>query len=180
MILLYITYDVMKRLSGDFNPMKPALMKALLLSASLLLTACSSITESPTHKPATVETAQESIRNAPSSQTVTEEPNDQNTLQSVNLGATTSDAPVGGSIEKSMDPDDKIKMSRALDKAPGKTTSWTNNRTGMSYDVTPVRKVVFKNNPFCRTYQMAATRGSHTKEVSGTACVSEDGNWHPI
>lgn len=166
--------------------MKNILTKISLLCASLTLTACSltmdnenTIQNTKKH-PVTVENVQESSKQTPAA-TPTSEPNDQNTLQKVNLGASAaSNEPIGGSIEKSMDSDDKIKMSRALDKAPGKTTSWTNNRNGMHYEVTPIRKIVLKDNPFCRVYQMVATRGSSVKEVSGTACISEDGNWHPM
>ncbi len=163
--------------------MKTMLMKALLIAAPLVLTACSLTMDSDntTQKhPVIVENAQEATQQTPSGAPAAET-HDQNTLQSVKLGtAPASEEPIGGSLEKSMDSDDKIKMSRALDKSPGKTTSWTNNRMGMHYAVTPIRKVVLKDNPFCRTYQMTATRGSHTKEVSGTACISEDGNWHPM
>ena len=163
--------------------MKTAWIKTLLLCTPLMLTACSLTMNSDNaaqKRPAIVENAQESTQQPPQ-RPATSEPRDQNTLQNVKLGtAPAGDEPIGGSLEKYMDSDDKTKMSRALDKAPGKTTSWTNNRLGMHYAVTPIRKVVLKDNPYCRTYQMTATRGSHTKEVSGTACISEDGNWHPM
>lgn len=178
----------MKMKTGDIHSMKTVLIKTLLLYALCMLTACSlitdndSITSNTRKKPVIVENAQESInRNYNQPPAPRTEPRDQNTLQAVSLGSTpASSEPVGGSIEKSMDQDDKIKMSRALDKAPGKTTSWTNNRTGIHYEVTPIRKIVIKNNPYCRVYQTISTRGSFSKEVSGTACISEDGNWHPM
>jgi surface antigen len=168
--------------------MNSLLNKALVLCASIMLTACSMLKENETtpagsHKPVIVENAQESIKNNSEQPTkiMEQQPKDQNTLQSVNLGSTsTNNEPVGGSMEKSMDQDDKIKMSKALDKAPGKTTSWTNNRTNMHYEVTPIKKVVLKNNPFCRTYKMLSSRGEYVNQVSGTACISEDGNWHPV
>jgi surface antigen len=167
--------------------MKNVLIKTVLFCTPFVLIACSMLTDNDSNapkRPVTVENAQESIQQAPQQQMpapAQAPPNDQNTLQKVNLSAAPSSSePIGGSIEKSMEKDDKIKMSRALDKSPGKTTSWTNNRNSMHYAVTPIRKIVLKDNPFCRTYQMTATRGSYTKEVSGTACVSDDGNWHPI
>jgi surface antigen len=167
--------------------MKTAWIKTLLLCAPLILTSCSLTMDSDNaaqKRPVIIENANESIPQPPNqvpANAPKAEPHDQNTLQSVPLGAApTNNEPVGGSLEKSMDSDDKIKMSRALDKAPGKTTSWTNNHNGMHYAVTPIRKIVLKDNPFCRVYQMVATRGSHAKEISGTACISEDGNWHPM
>ncbi len=164
--------------------MKIMLTKALLIGTSLMLTACSLTMDSDSavqKRPVAVENAQEAMQQAPAQAQAAPTPRDQNTIQTVKLGASpASDEPIGGSLEKYMDSDDKIKMSRGLDKAPGKTTSWTNNRMGMHYAVTPIRKVVLKDNPYCRTYQMTATRGSHTKEASGTACIAEDGNWHPM
>ncbi len=157
-------------------------LKTLLLCTSMILTACSLMPESDTtaqKRPVVVENAQEAAQQAPQQAPSAAEPHDQQTLKPMALGTATSDEPIGGSLERSMDSDDKIKMSRALDKSPGRTTSWTNNRNHMHYEVTPVRKVVLKDNPICRTYQMTGARGSHTKTVSGTACVSNDGNWHP-
>lgn len=87
----------------------------------------------------------------------------------------------GGDIGlKSMDADDKLKMSRALDSGTGKATHWENGATGITYMVTPIRKVVVQGNPFCREYSVQATRGSVTKNNSGTACVTTDGSWHTI
>lgn len=182
--MLYIGFHEDMNQTGDIFSMKTVWIKTLLLCAPLMLTACSLTMDSDStaqKRPVVVESAQESMQQPPQQRPAVPEPRDQNTLQSVKLGtAPASDESIGGSLEKNMDSDDKIKMSRALDKAPGRTTSWTNNRMGMHYAVTPIRKVVLKDNPYCRTYQMTATRGSHTKEVSGTACISEDGNWHPI
>lgn len=166
--------------------MKNLLLKLTLLTASLFLSACSLTMDGnngQTNKytPAIVENAQESVKGPGQPPKLEQAPPDQNTLQSVNLGTTpVSNEPVGGSLEKGMDETDKIKMFKALDKTPGKTTSWTNNRTGVKYEVTPVRKVVVKDNPYCRSYQMTATHNNSPKEVSGTACVSNDGVWHSI
>lgn len=87
----------------------------------------------------------------------------------------------GGEIGlKSMDADDKLKMSRALDAGTGKATHWENGATGVSYTVTPIRKVVVQGNPFCREYAVEAKRGSVVKNGGGTACVTTDGSWHTI
>lgn len=87
----------------------------------------------------------------------------------------------GGEIGlASMDANDKLKMSRALDAATGKATHWTNNGSGVSFTVTPIKKVVIENNPFCRQYLVEVSRGSNQKELTGTACVTTDGSWHTI
>jgi surface antigen len=87
----------------------------------------------------------------------------------------------GGEIGlMSMNEDDKIKMSRALDAATGKSTQWKNMASGISYTVTPIRKVVIQNNPFCREYQVVVAKGENTKAIQGTACVTTDGGWHTI
>jgi surface antigen len=87
----------------------------------------------------------------------------------------------GGDIGiRSMDANDKLKMSRALDAGTGKSTHWENGATGISYTVTPVRKVEVRGNPFCREYSVAVMKGSYTRNIGGTACVTTDGSWHTI
>ena len=87
----------------------------------------------------------------------------------------------GGEIGmQSMDGTDKQKMSRAMDSATGKPTTWVNARTNISFTVTPIKKVVIENNPFCRQYHALAEKGERRKEATGTACVMSDGSWHTI
>jgi len=89
--------------------------------------------------------------------------------------------PVGGSIEESMDANDKIKLSRAMDAAPGKSTDWTNPVNGAQYSVTPLQKVSMPNARFCRTYRITMTRQGAQEQVTGTACISgTDGTWHVV
>ncbi len=108
-------------------------------------------------------------------------PRDQNTIKPLAVSdIPSSGAPIGGSIEKAMDKSDRNRMLKALDKAPGKPTTWTNNRTSIKYVVVPTRKIVINDNPFCRKYQTTASRGESTKQMFGTACVGSDGNWHSV
>jgi surface antigen len=87
----------------------------------------------------------------------------------------------GGEIGlKSMSTSDKLKMSRALDAGIGKSTTWKNSATGISYTVVPSRKVVIQNNPFCREYQVTMTKNQSQQALRGTACITDDGNWHTI
>lgn len=93
--------------------------------------------------------------------------------------ATTGES-IGGNVERGMDNNDRIKMSRALDKAPGTAVTWTNRASGISYTVTPIRKVVLNGNPYCRKYSISASRGGQVSTVSGTACIGESGNWESV
>lgn len=87
----------------------------------------------------------------------------------------------GGDIGlKSMDANDKSKMSHALDNATGKSTHWENGVSGINFTVTPTKKVVIENNPFCRHYLVVVAKGNYQKQFNGTACVTTDGGWHTI
>jgi len=86
----------------------------------------------------------------------------------------------GGSIRKSMDNEDVTKMSRAMDKSPGKSTHWVNGISGTTYTVTPIRPVAVKGSQYCRAYKLTATNGSRTRETSGVACVGADTNWKDV
>lgn len=87
----------------------------------------------------------------------------------------------GGEIGvRSMNADDRLKMSRALDAGIGKSTHWQNGVTGVGYTVTPTQKVTVRGNPFCRQYTVQAERKGFSRNISGTACVTTDGTWHTI
>ncbi|MBX3709420.1 MAG: hypothetical protein KIT56_03610 [Gammaproteobacteria bacterium] len=87
----------------------------------------------------------------------------------------------GGDIGvQSMDANDKAKMSRALDAAPGKATRWENGSSGITYTVTPIKKIVIRGNPFCREYEVEVTKGNYKKVIRDTACVTSDGSWHTV
>lgn len=87
----------------------------------------------------------------------------------------------GGEIGvASMTADDKAKMARALDAGTGKSTQWQNGITGITYTVTPTKKVEIKGNPFCQEYNVVASKGSFSKSINDTACVTADGSWHTV
>lgn len=105
----------------------------------------------------------------------------QATAQPEVVGANTKPGvAIGGSAGMSMDAFDRVRLSRALDKAPGKSTSWENAMTGTNYTVTPIRKISVNGNPFCREYQVEASRGDNKRESTGTACVATDGGWSEV
>lgn len=92
----------------------------------------------------------------------------------------TTEEHVGGSIGKGMDSVDKDKLSHALDKPLGKSTQWTNGVSGITYTVTPTKKVEINNNPFCREYSLKEEKGGKSRETNGTACVDANSNWAAV
>lgn len=81
----------------------------------------------------------------------------------------------------SMDSADRMKMSRALDNPPGKSSHWVNPSSGVSYTLVPTHKVVMNGNPYCRQYTLTATgSGGSSHQSTGTACVSSDGSWQAV
>lgn len=89
---------------------------------------------------------------------------------------------VGGHAARGMDSIDRSKLWHALDKPIGKTTSWTNASSNMSYTVVSTEKVTINGNNFCRRYQVTATPigGGNSRVTGGTACVGSDGNWEAV
>jgi surface antigen len=135
-----------------------ALNKLAVLGICAVLTACSS---NPFQ------------RNVASADTVTKGE------QALGAGTTTGVA-VGGSVGQSMDAFDRVKLSHALDKAPGKPSTWVNELTSTEYTVTPIKKVTVHGNTFCREYQAIAQKGGNKRETTGTACVAGDGSWSEV
>lgn len=101
------------------------------------------------------------------------------TNKPANTFAAQTNETVGGSLTQKMNTVDKTKLSRALDKAIGKMTQWKNELTGISYSVVPVRRTTVDGNHFCRQYTMTASQGEATQELQETACIGQDGEWHP-
>jgi len=93
--------------------------------------------------------------------------------------STLGSSQIGGKYEQSMDEIDKTKLSRALDAGLGKSTTWKNASTGLTYTVVPTRKVTVNGNAFCRQYSITVGRSEQqSNTLNGTACVASDGAWH--
>lgn len=88
--------------------------------------------------------------------------------------------PVGGSLASGMDSIDKSKASHALDKAPGTETKWTNSISGATYLIKPVQKLSVSGYQFCRSYYFSLTKQGNTQQMTGRACIGNDGNWQDI
>jgi surface antigen len=157
---------------------------ATLIILMTHFTGCSTF-QSANSSPSTVPTATEmpnaSVASEPGASPSATLETGEKVLKPIDVSnVNTNDPLIGGSTEKSMDANDKIKMSKALDKAPGKPTEWTNERTGITYTVTPIKKIVINNNPFCREYETVIAHRSNSNSVKGTACIGDDGNWHSL
>jgi len=85
---------------------------------------------------------------------------------------------LGGKIGQSMDQADRARMNSALENNPtGKPAYWTNDKTGTTYDVVPVKNTTVNGNPYCREYRSTANIAGKQQQVYGTACRQPDGTW---
>lgn len=87
---------------------------------------------------------------------------------------------IGGSLSRSMDANDRARFARALDNPLGKSTTWFNKTSNISFTVTPTNKLSVNGNPYCRAYSVSASRDGRSQQSAGTACVGSDGNWKSV
>jgi len=88
---------------------------------------------------------------------------------------------LGGKIGQSMDAADRAKMNNALEtNNVGQPAYWTNQKTGTSYTVEPVKNVAVSGNPYCREYRTIANVAGKKQQVYGTACRQPDGTWQAV
>ncbi len=89
-------------------------------------------------------------------------------------------ASIGGSIGRSMDDNDRMRISQALEtqqiNAP---TRWVNPNNRNEYTVVPIRTYESAGSP-CREYTMDAVIGGRAERVVGTACRQADGSWRNV
>lgn len=145
----------------------------VLLAIATLLTACAS-----EHKQLIENQVVTNPAPGVSEKTTTENPTTAISTPS-HVNAVTNQ-PIAGNFEQRMDSIDKSKLSKALDKALGKMTEWTNDMTGITYRIVPTQKIVVDGNQFCRKYTITVIKNQDSQELSGSACVTEDGNWHSV
>ncbi len=87
---------------------------------------------------------------------------------------------LGGQIGKTMDRQDRLEMTRALDTAPtGRAVVWSNPDTGYRYTVQPTRTYYHAQQP-CREYITKALIGGKTQQIYGQACRQADGSWRVV
>ena len=102
--------------------------------------------------------------------------------QLVAIGAgTLLGAYLGGSIGKSMDEQDRMKMNSALESNNvGQPAYWHNNKTDANYTVVPVKNVSVNGNKYCREYRTTADIAGKQQQMFGTACRQPDGTWKAV
>jgi surface antigen len=85
---------------------------------------------------------------------------------------------IGNAVGKKMDETDQLKMQQALENnQAGQPAYWRNQKTGVRYEMTPVRNVTHHGNKYCREYRTTADVGGKQQQVYGTACRQPDGAW---
>lgn len=88
---------------------------------------------------------------------------------------------IGGAIGKNMDDNDRMRMDQALEaNSVGQPAYWQNQRTGVHYEVVPVRNVTRNGNRYCREYRTVANIAGKQQQMYGTACRRPDGSWKAI
>lgn len=87
---------------------------------------------------------------------------------------------IGGLIGHSMDSSDSSKVNDAMDhNVPNKTTTWTNEKTGTTYEITPSSgRMTYKGNTDCRRFHgVEIMRNGKHHRISGVACRESNGSW---
>jgi surface antigen len=85
---------------------------------------------------------------------------------------------LGNRIGNKMDQQDQARMSQAVTHTPtNQTTAWTNQNTGVTYQVTPIRNYKTTQNQYCREYQTTVIINGEAQKAYGTACRKPDGSW---
>lgn len=87
---------------------------------------------------------------------------------------------LGGQIGKTMDRQDRLEMTRALETAPtGRAVVWSNPDNGNRYTVQPTRTYYRSEQP-CREYITKAIIGGKSQQIYGKACRQADGSWRVV
>jgi surface antigen len=84
---------------------------------------------------------------------------------------------IGNAIGRELDEADRACVGHALEIGkPGQTLSWNNASTGVAYEMELLDEEDAKDLS-CRTFSLAADRGTRRSERQGTACLTDDGSW---
>lgn len=89
-------------------------------------------------------------------------------------------AAVGGNVGRSMDDDDRTRVSLVLSNVHTSVpVRWSNPRTRIVYTMVPTRSYDAPTG-YCREYTMDAVIGGRIEKVFGTACLQPDGSWRIV
>jgi len=87
-------------------------------------------------------------------------------------------AAIGSEVGRRMDRSDRACVGHALELAgPEQTISWKNEKTGVSYQVTPLGQRSDGGDDGCRRFRLVAHGGFGLSEGRTTACAAPDGTW---
>jgi len=87
---------------------------------------------------------------------------------------------VGNVIGNKMDQQDRANMQNAIIMTPvNETVVWTNEDTGVTYRVTPVRDYYSGSN-YCREYTTRVNVNGRWQTAYGTVCKMPDGTWRVV
>lgn len=87
---------------------------------------------------------------------------------------------IGSAYGNPMEKSDKAKAYQVI--ASGKTASWQNPDSKISYTVIPATSYVsFDGNPNCRQFTaMQTTTDGNTQKINRTACRGNQGDWQLV
>jgi surface antigen len=93
------------------------------------------------------------------------------------VAGTVIGAVIGAKIGRSIDDTDRGCMGHALELAgENNTVVWTNQATGVTYQLTPTRNFGDKQNP-CREFRTIVSVGQKRDSIAGSACRRGNGEW---
>jgi surface antigen len=93
------------------------------------------------------------------------------------VAGTVIGAVIGAKIGRSIDETDRGCMGHALELAgENSTVVWTNQATGVRYELTPTRNFGDKQNP-CREFRTIVSVGQKRESIVDTACRRGGGDW---
>jgi surface antigen len=89
-------------------------------------------------------------------------------------------ASIGGNVGRSMDEQDRIKVSHTLESVQtGVPSRWRNPDSGNHYTMVPTKTYDTAGQP-CREYTIDGYVGGKKEEIYGTACRQADGSWKTV
>ncbi len=91
---------------------------------------------------------------------------------------------IGSKIGQTMDRQDRLEMTRALESTKtGRRHEWTNPDSGNHYTVRPTKTYTRPHKRHaqpCREYVQTAMIGGKEEKVYGRACRMNDGSWEIV
>ncbi len=87
---------------------------------------------------------------------------------------------IGNAIGNRMDANDRARMQSAVVLVPeDRTTIWTNTRTGVTYEVTPIHSY-YSTGYYCREYKTRVYLNGRWQTAYGRMCQMPNGTWRAV